>query len=96
MTTTTEAPADTLARIRSGFSQNDARAIEAFESAGYANPIPRVNILTYKAWRAVGRQVRKGEKGVKVPVVTGRDEDTGRTHWRNVALSHIDQTTERD
>jgi hypothetical protein len=27
---------------------------------------PRENVLTYHAWRALGRQVRKGEKGVKV------------------------------
>ncbi|WP_434077480.1 ArdC family protein [Pseudomonas aeruginosa] len=27
---------------------------------------PRVNIFTYHAWRALGRQVRKGEKGVKI------------------------------
>lgn len=28
--------------------------------------IPRENVLTYHAWRAVGRQVRRGESGVKV------------------------------
>ena len=27
---------------------------------------PRVNIFTYNAWKALGRQVRKGEHGVKV------------------------------
>lgn len=27
---------------------------------------PRENVLTYHAWRAVGRQVRRGEHGVKV------------------------------
>jgi hypothetical protein len=27
---------------------------------------PRVNVLTYHAWRALGRQVRRGEHGVKV------------------------------
>ena len=27
---------------------------------------PRVNVFTYDAWRALGRQVRKGEHGVKV------------------------------
>lgn len=27
---------------------------------------PRVNVFTYHAWRALGRQVRKGEKGVKI------------------------------
>ena len=27
---------------------------------------PRENVLTYEAWRALGRQVRRGEHGVKV------------------------------
>jgi len=27
---------------------------------------PRVNVFTYNAWRALGRQVRKGEHGVKI------------------------------
>jgi hypothetical protein len=27
---------------------------------------PRVNVFTYHAWRALGRQVRRGEHGVKV------------------------------
>ena len=27
---------------------------------------PRENVFTYHAWRALGRQVRKGEHGVKV------------------------------
>lgn len=27
---------------------------------------PRVNVFTYHAWRAKGRQVRRGEHGVKV------------------------------
>ena len=28
--------------------------------------LPRENIFTYHAWRALGRQVRKGEHGVQV------------------------------
>ena len=31
-----------------------------------ADIVPRVNVLTYHAWRAKGRQVRKGEHGVRV------------------------------
>ncbi len=27
---------------------------------------PRVNVFTFNAWKALGRQVRKGEHGVKV------------------------------
>jgi len=31
---------------------------------------PRENIFTYHAWRALGRQVRRGEHGVKVMTFT--------------------------
>lgn len=27
---------------------------------------PRVNVFTYRAWRAKGRQVRRGEHGVRI------------------------------
>jgi antirestriction protein ArdC len=39
---------------------------------------PRENIFTYHAWRALGRQVRRGEHGVKVVtfVATKGKEDT--------------------
>ena len=30
---------------------------------------PRENVFTFKAWLALGRVVRKGEHGVKIPVV---------------------------
>jgi hypothetical protein len=40
---------------------------------------PRENVFTYHAWRALGRQVRKGEHGVKVvtfvAVQSAEDED---------------------
>lgn len=49
---------------------NYAAILEAFMKRGIpeGDIIPRVNVLTYHAWRAKGRQVRRGEKGV--PVVT--------------------------
>ena len=31
-----------------------------------ADILPRENVFTYHAWRALGRQVRRGEHGVKV------------------------------
>ena len=45
---------------------------------------PRANVFTYHAWRALGRQVRRGEHGVKVTIfvsVQGKDagEMTGET-----------------
>jgi antirestriction protein ArdC len=66
---------------------------------------PRENVFTYHAWRALGRQVRRGEHGVKVttfvPVQrkTGElDPDTGkektvadRRPWTAVVF-HVSQT----
>lgn len=38
--------------------------------------IPRENVFTYDAWQALGRQVRKGEKGVKVvTIIAGTKKD---------------------
>lgn len=66
--------------------------------------VPRENVFTYNAWRALGRQVRKGEHGV--PVVTwivgkgakaeGADsadsEGGGYKFPRTVTVFHITQT----
>ena len=41
---------------------------------------PRENVFTYHAWRALGRQVRRGEHGVKVVTFVpmgGRDRTDG-------------------
>lgn len=53
----------------SGSSTRNYMAIFAgFEAKGIpAEQIePRENVLTFWAWKAVGRQVRKGEHGVKI------------------------------
>jgi len=37
---------------------------------------PRENVLTYNAWRALGRQVRRGEHGVRVlTFLPGRERE---------------------
>jgi hypothetical protein len=36
---------------------------------------PRENVFTYHAWRALGRQVRRGEHGVKVTTFVPTDRD---------------------
>lgn len=36
--------------------------------------IPRVNVLTYNAWKSQGRYVRRGEHGVKISVVEKASE----------------------
>ena len=53
---------------------------------------PRENVFTYNAWRALGRQVRRGEHGVKVVTfvaVAGKDskEDVD-----GVATNDVDGT----
>jgi hypothetical protein len=40
---------------------------------------PRENVFTYHAWRALGRQVRRGEHGVKVTTFVPMDRKTGET-----------------
>ena len=64
---------------------------------------PRENVFTYQAWRALGRQVRRGEHGVKVVTFIdckGKevDADTGerkiiRRPWTTTVF-HISQTEE--
>lgn len=36
---------------------------------------PRENVFTYHAWRALGRQVRRGEHGIKVVTFIPADRD---------------------
>ena len=69
-------------------AQNDAACIAAFNKAGYKDVQPRVNVLTYgkvkedgskTGWLSKGRQVKKGQKAVRVGPF---------------ALFHIDQTEE--
>lgn len=68
---------------------------------------PRENVFTYQAWRALGRQVRKGEHGVKVITFIKRDKktkdpETGEVKFetysmpRSVSVFHISQTDKRE
>ena len=61
---------------------------------------PRENVFTYKAWLALGRQVRKGEHGVKVVTfvpMSKTDKKTserkliGRRPWTTTVF-HVSQT----
>lgn len=64
---------------------------------------PRRNVFTYQAWRALGRQVRKGQHGVKIctfiPVdIKDKDKTTGDVTIKTVnkarqtTVFHISQT----
>ena len=60
---------EALTRAVSGQSFTNWPAIIAgFVAKGIAENeiLPRENVFTYNAWRALGRQVRRGEHGVKV------------------------------
>src|SRR5438067_277817 len=69
---------EALSRAASGQSLANWPAILAgFTAKGIpeSDVRPRENVFTYHAWRALGRQVRRGEHGVKVVTFV----DTGRT-----------------
>lgn len=87
MTRTETIQQEALQRARSSRSMaNHLAVIEGFASRGIPESEiePTVNVLTYHAWRAVGRQVRRGEKAVRIPTwvpITREVEDpeTGET-----------------
>jgi len=102
-----ETAEEALARIQSGVSENDGAAILAFWQAGVelTDITPRENVLTFKAWRAKGRQVAKGASGVPVVVwFPVKEKDKTRTEKdgspktrmmsRTVRLFHESQTIE--
>ena len=101
--TTRETPADALARIQAGFSKNDALVVALFAARGIDPETiePRVNVLTYRAWQAKGRQVCKGEKSVRIavyiPIDEKRDDNgvvtrkAGARPWAS-AVFHVSQT----
>lgn len=67
--TVLEMRAEALARATGGLSMTNWPAIFAgFLEKGIpeADIRPRENVLTFNAWKALGRHVRKGEHGVRV------------------------------
>ena len=73
-----ELQAEALSRAAGGQSLTNWPAIfEGFMAKGIPESEikPRENVFTYHAWRALGRQVRRGEHGVKVTTwVTPKDK----------------------
>lgn len=93
-----------LSRAVTGQSTANWRAIfEGFIARGIpADDIqPRENVFTYRAWQALGRQVRKGERGIRVctfaPIKEKRKADgelvrrAGKRPWFTTVF-HISQT----
>lgn len=92
-----EIAAAALSRAQTGQSfANYAAIFEGFKARGIPETaiLPRENVLTYNAWQAKGRQVRKGEKGVKVfTFVPVEDDDgTARKIAKTTTVFHITQT----
>ena len=73
---TTETPVAALVRIRGmGFGKNDALVVMEFSHRGIPpeDINPRVNVLTFNAWKGCDRKVAKGAIGVNL----------GRNIWQN-------------
>ena len=97
----TEIQQEALRRAQDNSSaHNEASVIEQFVDRGLdAQDVkPRENVLTYNAWRAKGRQVRRGEKGVRIttwiPITrstpSGKVKDGVRP--KTASVFHITQT----
>lgn len=89
-----------LAKIKAGqasiakaqskpFGANDVLVIQAFQERGI-NATPRVDVFIYNAWLAKGRQVRKGEKGVKILTFVEKADGSKLPRW--VTVFHLSQT----
>ncbi len=105
-----ERQAEALSRALTSQSWSNYPAIiQGFKSRGIPEGqiLPRENVFTYQAWKALGRQVRKGEHGVKVVTFVKRDKktkdrETGETKFevvsmpRTVSVFHISQTDSRE
>ncbi len=93
---TAQQQSEALFRAENNLSTSNYPAIYAgFEEKGFSDIQPRVNVFTYHAWRAKGRQVRKGEHGVKVVTwITSKDKDTGKEskYPKKTTVFHISQT----
>jgi hypothetical protein len=83
---------EALTRAANGQSfTNWPTIIAGFAAKGIpeSDILPRENVFTYHAWRALGRQVRRGEHGVKVVTFVSckRKEDKD-----GVATNDVDGT----
>lgn len=69
MATQAELQQESLSRAVSGQSWSNYDAIiNGFAERGIPinEILPRENVFTFNAWKALGRQVRRGEHGIKI------------------------------
>jgi len=96
---------DALTRAQSGQSLTNYPAIyEGFLAKGLPEDAiqPRVNVLTFHAWRALGRTVRRGEHGVRVLTWISTASETaddgtvtpGHRFPKSSTVFHVSQTEE--
>lgn len=76
---------------------NIQTVLAAAAERGIHDAEPGVNVLTFEAWKGLGRYVRKGEKALAklVTWVPIRDKETGEQTGKfpkTVAVFHINQT----
>ena len=88
-------------RAENGQSMSNYPAIfDGFAAKGIDDIRPRENIFTYRVWKLKNRQVRRGEKGVKVLTripMTIKDKETGEkksigTKPKTATVFHVTQT----
>ena len=105
-----EKQAEALSRAQFGKSWSNFPAIiNGFMKRGISEKDikPRENVFTYAAWKALGRQVRRGEKGVRVLTFipcskeeknpeTGEVKVKAYSTPRSVSVFHISQTDSID
>ena len=102
MTTQNEQRTEALERAQGGLSSaNYAAILDGFAQRGIYDAEPRVNVFTYAAWQALGRQVQRGQHGIKISTwircqSKEVDQDTGERESykrrKTVAVFHISQT----
>jgi hypothetical protein len=97
-----ELRAEALTRAIAGQSfANYPAIIEGFIAKGIpaTDILPRENVFTFNAWKAKGRQVRKGEHGVRVATMVemtkgeGDETESFRRPWVTTVF-HVSQTEE--
>jgi len=72
---------------------NYGAIIAGFSERGLTDIRPRENVLTYHAWQALGRQVKKGEHGVRVHTwITVEKNGERVTIPKTTTVFHVSQT----
>ncbi len=96
---------EALSRATNPTSQtNIATVYAAAEALGLHDAEPGTNVLTFAAWKALGRYVRKGEKAMCqlvtfIPIHKKNDQGDKEkigTRCKKVAVFHFSQTEAKD